>query len=87
MKVGIKNFTTLWTYSNKVKIIDQTQLPFKFIIKELSSLKDFCRAIKNMEVRGAPLIGIAGAFGFALEIQKNPSDSNIKKSLKLLFQT
>ena len=87
MKVGIKNFTTLWTYSNKVKIIDQTQLPFKFIIKELSSLKDFCRAIKNMEVRGAPLIGIAGAFGFALEIQKNPSDSNIKKSLKLLLDT
>ena len=87
MKVGIKNYTTLWTNSNKVYIIDQTQLPFKFIIKELSTLKDFCRAIKNMEVRGAPLIGITGAFGFALEIQKNPSDSNIKKTFKLLFST
>ncbi len=87
MKVGIKNYTTLWINSNKVNIIDQTKLPFKFTIKELSNLNDFCCAIKNMEVRGAPLIGITGAFGFAFEIQKNPSDSNIKKAFKLLFNT
>jgi len=87
MKVGIKNFTTLWTQSSKVYIIDQTQLPFRFVTKELSTLNDFCSAIKNMEVRGAPLIGITGAFGFALEIQKNSSESNIKKSFKLLLNT
>ena len=87
MKVGTENFTTLWVHSNKIKIIDQTQLPFKFVIKELSSLEDFCCAIKNMEVRGAPLIGITGAFGFALEILKNPSDSNVKKAFKLLLNT
>ncbi len=53
MKVNKKDYSTIWLEKNKVKIIDQTKLPFKFVIKELSSLKSFFNAIKKMEVRGA----------------------------------
>ena len=76
MKVNQNNYTTLWTENKKVKIIDQTKLPFEFVTKELKTLKDFCRAIENMEVRGAPLIGITAAFGLALAIKKDASNKN-----------
>ncbi len=84
MKVNKKDYTTIWFENNKVKIIDQTKLPFKFVIKELSSLKSFFNAIKKMEVRGAPLIGVTAAFGLALEVSRNPDKSNILKSYKIL---
>ena len=87
MKVNKKNFTTLWLENNKIKIIDQTKLPFKFSIIELKNLNDFCIAIKKMKVRGAPLIGITAAFGFAVSINKDPSMSNIKRSYDALIKT
>ena len=84
MKVNKKDYSTIWVEKNKVKIIDQTKLPFKFVIKELSSLKSFFNAIKKMEVRGAPLIGVTAAFGLALEVLRNPNKSNILKSYRTL---
>ena len=84
MKVNKKDYSTIWLEKNKVKIIDQTKLPFKFVIKELSSLKSFFNAIKKMEVRGAPLIGVTAAFGLALEVYRNPNKSNILKSYRTL---
>ena len=84
MKVNKKDYSTIWVEKNKVKIIDQTKLPFKFVIKELSSLKSFFNAIKKMEVRGAPLIGVTAAFGLALEVYRNPNKSNILKSYRTL---
>jgi len=84
MKVNKKDYSTIWLEKNKVKIIDQTKLPFKFVIKELSSLKSFFNAIKKMEVRGAPLIGVTAAFGLALEVLRNPNKSNILKSYRTL---
>lgn len=87
MKVNRKEFSTLWLENNKVKIIDQTKLPFEFMVLELNSLNEFCTAIKKMKVRGAPLIGITGAFGFALSIRKNPTLKNIERSYNLLLST
>ena len=84
MKVNKKDYSTIWLEKNKVKIIDQTKLPFKFVIKELSSLKSFFNTIKKMEVRGAPLIGVTAAFGLALEVLRNPNKSNILKSYRTL---
>ena len=56
MKIKNKNYSTLWIENTKIKIIDQTKLPFKLIIKELKTLNDFCRAITQMEVRGHLLL-------------------------------
>ena len=87
MKVKSRNFSTIWFENKEIKIIDQTRLPFEFKIQKLESLNDFCRAIKDMKVRGAPLIGVAAAFGFAKSIEKNSSLTNIKSSYKKLLKT
>ena len=85
MKIDGKSYKTIWFEKNSVKIIDQTKLPFKFEIKELKSLQSFVSAIKKMEVRGAPLIGVTAAYGLAFEILREPSRSNIFKTYKKLF--
>ena len=68
MKIQGKEYRTIWfDEENKaVKIIDQTKLPHKFIIKDLRNIKDAVNAIKTMEVRGAPLIGATAAYGLVL---------------------
>ena len=58
MKIEGKSYKTIWFENNLVKIIDQTKLPHKFIIKSLKNIKDAVNAIKTMEVRGAPLTSI-----------------------------
>ena len=51
---------------NKVVMIDQTKLPNELVYVEFSDYKDVAKAIKNLVIRGAPAIGVAGAFGLAL---------------------
>jgi methylthioribose-1-phosphate isomerase len=63
------NFETLWWEDGKVKIIDQTKLPNEYIIRECSSAEDMFDAIRILAVRGAPLLGVAGAFGLYLGIK------------------
>ena len=58
MRIEGKEYRTIWFENNNVKIIDQTKLPHKFIIKDLKTVKDAINAIKIMEVRGAPLTSI-----------------------------
>ena len=60
-----------------VKIIDQRLLPFRFNIVNLLKPADYIAAIKEMAVRGAPLIGICGAYGVASAAKEFASD-NIK---------
>jgi methylthioribose-1-phosphate isomerase len=64
---------------NKLKIIDQTQLPGKLAFLELRNYRDIVAAIKQMKVRGAPAIGVAAAYGIALGAQ------NIKAETKAKF--
>ena len=87
MKILNKEYKTIWYEGNVVKIIDQTKLPHKFIIKDLKSVKDAINAIKNMEVRGAPLIGGTAAYGIVLAIQENSDPEFINKSAKELIHS
>ena len=66
MRIEGKEYRTIWYEGKVVKIIDQTKLPHRFIIKELKTVKDAINAIKVMEVRGAPLIGGTAAYGIVL---------------------
>ena len=70
MRIEGKEYRTIWYEENVVKIIDQTKLPHRFIIKELKTVKDAINAIKVMEVRGAPLIGGTAAYGMALAVKE-----------------
>ena len=87
MKINGKAFRTIWFDNNIVKIIDQTKLPHQFIIKELKTVKDTIFAIKNMEVRGAPLIGATAAYGMVLSIIEKNDQSFLKKSSEDLIKS
>jgi methylthioribose-1-phosphate isomerase len=65
MKIDGKQMRTIWVESDGAGagIIDQTSLPHRFATVRLSTLEDAARAIKTMQVRGAPLIGAAAAYG------------------------
>ncbi len=80
MKVDGKPFRTIWPADDgwAVEIIDQTKLPFTFVTVRMESLDDAGRAIRDMEVRGAPLIGATAAYGMALAMQSDASDGNLK---------
>ncbi len=63
----IKEFQSIWWDGpNIVKAIDQRKLPFLFEIFEAKTIDDICFAIKDMIVRGAPLIGVTAAYGLVL---------------------
>ena len=68
MRIEGKEYRTIWFENNIVRIIDQTKLPYQFIIKDLRTVEDSINAIKVMEVRGAPLIGATAAYGLVLAI-------------------
>ena len=84
MLVGSKNYRTIEASEDQsyVKIIDQTALPFKLKIIHLKTLDEAVQAIKNMQVRGAPLIGVTAAYGFALLMNLDISDDALSKCKK-----
>ncbi|MDA7577472.1 S-methyl-5-thioribose-1-phosphate isomerase [Candidatus Pelagibacter sp.] len=87
MKIEGKEYRTIWYENNIIKIIDQTKLPHQFVIKKIETVKDAINAIKKMEVRGAPLIGGAAAYGMVLAIQENNDFEFIKKRADELIQS
>ena len=70
-----------------VRIIDQTRLPRELVFKELHALTDFCSAIADMQVRGAPLIGITAAYGLALALRESPDPETLAASAAELAAT
>ena len=89
MKIEGKEYRTIWfdEKNKSVKIIDQTKLPHKFIIKDLKNINDAINAIKTMETRGAPLIGGTAAYGIALAALENSDLNFIKKSSEDLIKS
>jgi len=80
MKVDGKYYRTIEPSKDglSVTIIDQTALPLNFNLIRIWTLHEMQRAIKNMLVRGAPLIGVCGAYGIALACKKMPRINQLK---------
>ena len=89
MKVGDRHFRTIWPRSDgrAVQIIDQTRLPHDFVVVNLVSMTDAATAIRDMWVRGAPLIGATAAWGMALQMQADPSDAGLAAGYDTLIAT
>ncbi len=66
---------------------DQTKLPHRVEIVALATVDDAARAIADMIVRGAPLIGVTGAYGFALATVDDASDSALDAAYSKLLAT
>ena len=79
--------------NNKVVMIDQTKLPNQFVLVEFDDFNQVADAIRNLVVRGAPAIGVSGAFGLALAVLQSKSTtkdellSDLEKARKILFAT
>jgi methylthioribose-1-phosphate isomerase len=85
MLVGDKYYESIWPDESDpsvIKVIDQQKLPFSFEIRDLRSVDDIFNAIKDMTVRGAPLIGAAGAFGIYLATLEINSATNPRLHLE-----
>jgi methylthioribose-1-phosphate isomerase len=66
MNIQGKHYRTIWLYESDptiVQIIDQRHLPHRFVIEDLTTVEEVARAIKDMHVRGAGLIGATAGFG------------------------
>lgn len=88
MNVAGTHYRTIWpTVGGAVRVIDQSRLPFEFTTIDLHSLDDVAHAIRTMVVRGAPLIGASAAYGLALAIRADASDSHITQASQLLRAT
>ena len=89
MLVDGRPYRTIWLAdaSGDVAVIDQTRLPFEFVIRTLRSVADAEAAIRDMVVRGAPLIGVTAAYGVALALRESPDDSNLAAAVARLIAT
>jgi methylthioribose-1-phosphate isomerase len=86
MKIGGSPHRTIWVEPDglSVGIIDQTRLPHAFVTLTLRDVADAARAIRDMEVRGAPLIGATAAYGMALAAHADASDEAMEAARELL---
>ena len=84
MKGDGQDIRTIWLDDDGriVKIIDQRKLPHEFIITDLKTVDDAIEAIRDMYVRGAPLIGATGAYGIYLATLNSPNDQIEKEYLQ-----
>ena len=89
MKVNGKSTRTIWLDSDgkSVGIIDQTLLPHQYAIVRLTNLEEAAHAIKSMQVRGAPLIGAAAAYGVWLALLHDTSDDYLERACATLAAT
>jgi Predicted translation initiation factor 2B subunit, eIF-2B alpha/beta/delta family len=89
MKIDGKPWRTIWLEPDggSIGVIDQTQLPHQFTTRTLRSCDEAAEAIRTMVVRGAPLIGVTGAYGLMLALQVDPSDAALAAAFEQLNAT
>ncbi|WP_336486015.1 S-methyl-5-thioribose-1-phosphate isomerase [Methylobacterium nigriterrae] len=89
MRIDGKPYRTIWPARDGVgvEVIDQTRLPFAFEVQRLATLADAARAIRTMVVRGAPLIGVTGAYGLALAMREDASNDGLDRAVGILAAT
>ncbi len=89
MKVGERHYKTIWLNDDgaSVDIIDQRWLPHEFRVVTLKTVQDVATAIRDMWVRGAPLIGVTAAYGMAIAMRNDPSDAHLDAVWEELHET
>ncbi|WP_296741069.1 S-methyl-5-thioribose-1-phosphate isomerase [Mesorhizobium sp.] len=89
MNVGERHFRTIWLSEDKrsVEIIDQRWLPHEFRIEKIGTVAGIATAIRDMWVRGAPLIGVTAAYGVAIQMSDDSSDEALDAVWETLHTT
>jgi methylthioribose-1-phosphate isomerase len=87
MKVGDRHYRSIWDKGGTVRVIDQTRLPHAFEVVTLDTLDTAATAIRDMWVRGAPLIGATAAWGMAVAMRSDASDAGLVHAHRVLIAT
>ncbi len=83
MLVNREEYQTIWLQEEgRVQVIDQRRLPFEFVIQDLHSMEDAYHAIRDMVVRGAPLIGVTASYGIYLALVREQKEEGWHERLK-----
>jgi len=86
MKVDGKDIRPIWFDKDlkTVQVIDQRMLPHEFVVADLRTVDQVIEAIKEMYVRGAPLIGVTGAYGvYVAAVHSETTDELIRECNRL----
>jgi methylthioribose-1-phosphate isomerase len=88
MNINGKHYRTIWLAPDgwSVEIIDQTRLPHQLVTLRLESCEAAARAIRTMQVRGAPLIGATAAYGLCLALRHDASDEALDQAIAILAE-
>jgi methylthioribose-1-phosphate isomerase len=88
MNINGKPYRTIWLAADgwAVEVIDQARLPHELAIARLETVEDAGRAIKTMQVRGAPLIGATAAYGVCLALREDASDEALDRAIAFLAE-
>jgi methylthioribose-1-phosphate isomerase len=89
VNVGDRHYRTIWPAEDgrSIEIIDQRWLPHDFRIERIDSVAGIATAIRDMWVRGAPLIGVTAAYGVAIQMAEDPSDEALDAVWETLHET
>jgi methylthioribose-1-phosphate isomerase len=87
MKVDGTAYRAIWVEGGQIRIIDQTRLPHEFVVVTLEDVGMAAIAIREMWVRGAPLIGVTAAYGLALAMREDASDAGLARAVAQLMAT
>ena len=88
MNVDGVAYRSIWPIGQQaVGIIDQTRLPYEFRTLELTEWRSMVMAIASMQLRGAPLIGVAAAYGVALAINRDATDAALELACRELLES
>jgi methylthioribose-1-phosphate isomerase len=89
VNVGSRHYRTIWLNADgvSVDIIDQRWLPHEFRVVTLKTVDDVAVAIRDMWVRGAPLIGVTAAYGVAMAMGRDASDAGLDAVWEELHET
>ncbi|NBN63169.1 S-methyl-5-thioribose-1-phosphate isomerase [Pannonibacter tanglangensis] len=88
MKIDGTHYRSIWREPlGEIRIIDQRWLPHDLRIVPLTNRAEFAVAIRDMWVRGAPLIGATAAYGVAVQMAADPSDASLAETYDILNET
>lgn len=90
MKINGTPYRSVWLNEKdgwSVHIFDQTRLPFSLDVLRLTTPQAVAHAICTMQVRGAPLIGAVAAYGLALALREDASDTTLEQQASMLAAT
>jgi methylthioribose-1-phosphate isomerase len=89
MKANGRHHRSLWPAPARdaLFVIDQRRLPHEWVVERLADVAAVALAIRDMWVRGAPLIGATAAYGVALQMNADPGDAALQAAVEQLAGT